>query len=84
LVSELNRRGLHRSAYILTSIDIKSCSDVLFVQTDSWEWGILFERSIAAWWVGDKKEAYTLGDTLLKNPKLPPQIREAVERNRIL
>jgi glycosyltransferase involved in cell wall biosynthesis len=84
LVSELNKRDLHKAAYELTSIAITPSKDVLFVQTDAWEWGILFERSIAAWWVGKKEEAYALGDELLKKTNLPLDIRQAIERNRRL
>mgnify|MGYP001432751843 CR=1 FL=1 len=45
--------------------------DVLFVHTDCWDWGLKFERAIAAWWCGHKVEARVLCDELLANPRLP-------------
>ena len=52
LVQELNRRGQHRAAYALASMPQAQCEDVLFVHRSVWDWGLKFELSIAAWWVG--------------------------------
>lgn len=81
LVSELNRRSQHHTAFALTAIEIEPSTDALFVHANVWRWGLLFERSIAAWWVGDRVEAARLNDYLLSLPDLPAHIRTAVERN---
>jgi hypothetical protein len=42
---------------------------------------MLFERSIAAWWVGNKPECKLICQQLLTNPNLPENVKEAVEKN---
>jgi len=81
LVKELNQQKLHLAAYVLSSVELTKCSDVLFVSNYVWDWGIDFEHSIASWWVGERAEFNTLSKKLLKNPRLPDNVREAVERN---
>jgi hypothetical protein len=82
LVSELNQRSQHHAAYRLTDGLPGPCADQLFVHRSIWDWGISFERSIAAWWVGDSAEFDALTDRLLANDRLPEHIRAAVEQNR--
>jgi hypothetical protein len=82
LVRGLNQRGLHRAAYALASLPTAPCGDVLFVSRDVWDWGMKFERSIAAWWVGERAESLALCDELLANPRLPDHIRALVVKNR--
>ena len=84
LASELNRRDLHQAAYALCSVTPLLCDDILFVQREIWDWGVKFERSIAAWYVGHREESRMLCDELLTNPRLPAHIREQTERNRSL
>lgn len=81
LVIEYNRRDMHQAAYALTAVDVKPCEDILFVTPAAWDWGLLFERSIAAWWTGHRDEAHRINDHLLSLPGLPEHIRAAVERN---
>jgi hypothetical protein len=83
LVRELNVQGLHSAAYALTSDLPPIPSDTLFVEKWVWEWGLKFERSIAAWWVGEKREAYRLMDELLAG-ELPAHIRAQTIANRSL
>lgn len=84
LVRELNAHGLHEAAYRLSRVPVEPPSDMLFVETYVWEYGMAFERSIAAWWAGPREEADTISDFLLADPKLPSDIRVQVERNRAL
>jgi glycosyltransferase involved in cell wall biosynthesis len=81
LVSELNRRSEHFTAYRLASIEVQPTSDVLFVHRGVWRWGMAFERSIAAWWVGEREEARRLCEEVLAVSDLPVHIRVAAERN---
>lgn len=82
LVRGLNERSLHQAAYTLASVIPPLCGDILFVHRSVWDWGLKFERSIAAWWAGHPAEAAALCDELLTNPRLPDHIRAQVERNR--
>lgn len=78
---EANSRDLHHLVYRLTSEPTPPCADILFVGREAWDWGLAFERSIAAWWVGWRDEAYEIGERLLTNPNLPPHIRAQVIAN---
>ena len=82
LVRGLNERDMHHAAYVLASVVPPMNMDNLFVHASVWDWGLKFERSIAAWWVGHSAEARELCDDLLRNPRLPDDIRLQVERNR--
>lgn len=75
----LNRSDAHRTAYALSGAVLAPCSDVLFVHRWIYDYGVKFERSIAAWYV-DRPEFERLTAELLA-ADLPAQIREAVERN---
>jgi hypothetical protein len=81
-VRELNRRDLHRTAWgLVNAVDQHVTPDSLFVQRSVWEWGMSFERSIAAWWVGRHDECREISQRLLEHPGLPDYIRPAIERN---
>ena len=77
-----NQQGQHHTAYALSSVTPQMHKDNLFVHLDCWDWGLKFERSIAAWWVGQRGEADMLCAELLANPRLPAHIRAQVEINR--
>ncbi len=57
LLSEMNRHDLHRAAYLLAQSPGPAPDDLLFVDRSIWDWGMAFERSIAAWWVGERAES---------------------------
>lgn len=80
LVHGLNERGLYLTAYRLASTLVGPCDDVLPRWPGVYAWGMDFERSIAAWHVGQRAEAHDLGVALLLRD-LPQDVRAAVERN---
>jgi len=82
LVRELNSRGEHQAAYRLATTPFAPSTDLLFVHTAAWRWGMTFERSIAAYWVGEIEESLALCDDLLVNPAVPDHVRKQVETNR--
>jgi hypothetical protein len=84
LVAELNRRGSHRAAYQLACVPVVPCSDTSFSEPGIYAWGMDFERSIAAWWVGRVDECRSLCDQLLARTDIPDDVRSATERNRAL
>lgn len=83
LVAGLNERGQHQAAYRLSDVSLERPRDILFVEGAVWEWGLLFERSIAAWWVGDRATFRRLTRTLLRR-ELPEHVRRQVEANAAL
>ena len=80
LMRDLNEHGCHRAAYQL-AIEPGEPPEALFVEPGCWDWGIAFERSVAAWYVGHRDEARQLSEALLANPRLPATVRAAVTRN---
>jgi hypothetical protein len=78
-IEGLNQTGRHHAAYLLSSLTTEPCDDSLFVHRWIWDWGILFQRQIAAWWV--EAPEFDLITDRLRSLDLPPHIRSAVERN---
>jgi hypothetical protein len=68
----LSERGMH------TPVP----ADALFLHRWMYEWGLLFEYSIAAYWVGQPDAALRACDRLLAMPHLPDAYREQTEVNR--
>jgi tetratricopeptide (TPR) repeat protein len=56
--------------------------DTLFVHRWVYEWGLLFEYSIAAYWVGQPSAALAACDRLLGMSQLPAVYRKQTEVNR--
>ncbi len=56
--------------------------DILFVEPWIYRWGVLFEYSITAYWVGDPTVALNACDRLLRLHDLPAEYRAYTERNR--
>lgn len=78
----LNAEGRHALAdKLLANPAPYPRNEQLFVEGFVWAWGLDFERSIAAWWVGRRDECRDLCDALLERP-LPGHIRAQVEANR--
>jgi tetratricopeptide (TPR) repeat protein len=84
LVLGLRERDLHQAAYALAQrgIRIEQPDDILFVEPWVYRWGLLFEFSISAYWVGRPSSALTACDRLLKLPDLPETHREQTIKNR--
>jgi glycosyltransferase involved in cell wall biosynthesis/predicted GH43/DUF377 family glycosyl hydrolase len=77
-------RARYRAAYTFASqgLEIPRPDDVLFVHRDIYDWGLLFELSIAAYWVGRIEEALAANDRLLAEGFIPGSIEEYVHVNR--
>jgi glycosyltransferase involved in cell wall biosynthesis len=84
LVSGLRLRGEYHTAYVLAKhgLGARRPDDRLFVERWIYEWGLLFEYSIAAWWVGDPHAALRACDRLLDCRRLPDPYREQTIQNR--
>ena len=82
----LRHEGNYRAAYTLTyeaALARPSAPEgQLFVQSWVWEWGLLFEHSIAAWRVGKYWESRTASLKVLgMGDEVPSAYRQAAERN---
>jgi tetratricopeptide (TPR) repeat protein len=76
--------GWHEAAYAFAKrgLAVPYPADVLFVHRDVYEWGLLFELSIAAQWTGRPLEALRAIDRLLADGRLPFAYEQAARDNR--
>jgi hypothetical protein len=76
-------RGAWPAAYLFASrgVNIPVPDDILFVETPIYRWGLRFERSVAAWYVGERELALADSQELIDDPDLPETWRVFVERN---
>lgn len=65
------RKGIH----------IRSSNDNLFVEQWIYDYGLLLEFSISAYWTENYFEALLASYLLLSNPSLPSHIKECVQKN---
>nr|WSX50936.1 glycosyltransferase [Streptomyces sp. NBC_00974] len=84
LASRLRLLGRHHTAHAITRavLDQPIPEDLLFVQPWVYRWGLLFEHSITAYWVGDMATSLHACDRLLALPDLPETYRRQTEANR--
>lgn len=75
--------GRHRAAYMFAKrgLELDYPDDKLFVHRDAYEWGLLFELSIAAFWIGELDEGMAACEALLERGDLPPGVADAVRQN---
>lgn len=78
-------RGRHHSAHMVADRgrSIPVPDDTLFVHRWVYEWGLLFEYSIAAYWVGRPRAALDACDSLLAMSQLPDAYRSQTQANRV-
>ncbi|MEV7278087.1 hypothetical protein [Streptomyces sp. NPDC093111] len=85
LASRLRRMRRHHAAHALLSTVLdrpQPADDLLFLQPWVYRWGLLFEYSITAYWVGDHAASLAACDRLLALPELPAPYREQTRTNR--
>ncbi|WP_392668667.1 glycosyltransferase [Streptomyces sp. LN785] len=79
-------RGLGRyhaaHAFVCAGLDREPPDDLLFVQPWVYRWGLLFEYSITAYWVGDMEGSLRACDRLLSMPDVPEAYRRQTLINR--
>ncbi|MEV8037791.1 glycosyltransferase [Streptomyces sp. NPDC002742] len=84
LASRLRVQGRHHTAHALlgAALDRPEPDDLLFTRNWVYRWGLLFEYSITAYWVGDHAGSVQACDRLLALPDLPEAIRRQTGINR--
>ncbi len=75
---------MYSLAYLFAKVGVSISypEDVLFVEKDIYEWRLLDELSISAYWTGKYAESLELCDGLLTNPNLPEREVDRVKKNR--
>jgi tetratricopeptide (TPR) repeat protein len=69
-------------SYALRGLEITAPADGLFVQPWVYDYGLLDELAVNAYWIGRFKECLEACDRLLLEGKIPASRRERVEQNR--
>ncbi|MFJ3903245.1 glycosyltransferase [Streptomyces sp. NPDC090025] len=85
LASRLRGQRRHHAAHAVVSAVLDReppAGDVLFLQPWVYRWGLLFEYSITAYWIGAYEESLAACDRLLGLPDLPAPYREQTRANR--
>lgn len=84
LGARLRRLGRYRLAHSIVRAGLghKQPEDLLFVQPWVYRWGLLFEFSITAYWVGDFTGSLQACDRLLAMHDVPDAHREQTRANR--
>ncbi|MFD8739641.1 tetratricopeptide repeat protein [Streptomyces sp. NPDC059618] len=84
LASRLRGMGRHHTAHALLAavLDRPEPDDLLFTRSWVYRWGLLFEYSITAYWVGDHPASVRACDRLLALPDLPDAVRRQTVLNR--
>ncbi|WP_234336925.1 glycosyltransferase [Streptomyces xylophagus] len=84
LASRLRIAGRYRTAHALLGdvIGRAEPGDLLFTKPWVYQWGLLFEFSITAYWVGEFAASVEACDRLLALPDLPASIRRQTLTNR--
>ena len=62
-------------------LTVRQPADILFVEKWMYDYGIDFERSICAWWIGEYEECQRLSLQLLERSDLSDEMRGYVEHN---
>ena len=87
LASRLRLRHQYRAAYQFARLaeglePLRVPDDSLFVAPWIYRWGLLFEYSISAYWVGDLAQAFAACERLLKLDDLPEVYRNQTRKNK--
>jgi hypothetical protein len=61
--------------------ELEQPSDLLFVESWIYNWGLLMEQSVCAYWIGSYQECFKLSQQILNIPNLPFHIRTCTESN---
>ncbi|MFC4606347.1 glycosyltransferase [Streptomyces maoxianensis] len=84
LSGRLRKLGRYRLAHsiVCAGLGQKPPEDLLFIQPWVYRWGLLFEFSITAYWVGDFTGSLKACDRLLAMPDVPEAYRKQTIANR--
>jgi hypothetical protein len=62
-------------------LEIAVPTDSMFVRRWVYDWGLQFERSVAAWWMGEDELAVTIWSELLERDDVSTMYREFIVAN---
>lgn len=62
-------------------LEIPKPHDLLFVESWVYDWGLLMEKSVSAYWIGNFEESADLSKKILQLENIPDYVKECAERN---
>ena len=85
LASYYRSKNDFAKAYLISCVgtNIPLSKDVLFVEKWIYDYGMLLERSVDAYWIGKYEECQKISKQLLTYSELPENIRTVIEQNLI-
>ncbi len=83
LASYCRERKLHAEGYLFAKVgkDIPMPADILFLRRDVYEWRLLDEFAVCAYWIGQYRESADASRRLLDEGRHEPADRERLEKN---
>jgi glycosyltransferase involved in cell wall biosynthesis len=83
LMNAARREGDFQTGYEigLVATTIPLSKDILFLENWMYQYGVLLEHSICAYWIGKYEECQQISLKILAQPNLPQNVRETVETN---
>jgi glycosyltransferase involved in cell wall biosynthesis len=83
LASYYRQKESYLMGYLLAqhALNIKQPNDPLFIETWIYDYGVLLEHSICAYWIGRYQEAFESSMKILGFKDLPDNVRECVNNN---
>lgn len=83
LVHYLRKKGKYALGYTIAKIGltIPLSDDTLFIERWMYDYGLLLEFSVCAYWMGHYEESQSISICLLQKLSLPPHIRDCIEQN---
>ncbi|NGX39367.1 MAG: SPBc2 prophage-derived glycosyltransferase SunS [Chlamydiae bacterium] len=62
-------------------LEVPLSNDILFVYRWIYDYSLLIERAVCAYWIGQYEECCTLSESVLQMPNLPENVKECAESN---
>lgn len=62
-------------------LTIQKPNDLLFIESWIYEWGLLMEKSVSAYWIGKYQECLDLSMKILHLENLPEHVKTCTEKN---
>lgn len=83
LAAYYRERQRYAEGYLFAKVgkDIPRPDDILFIQRDVYEWRLLDEFSVCAYWIGQYAESVQAIQQLLNEGRFPPSERERMQKN---
>ncbi len=80
----LRIKGENLLGYLVAGhgLEIPLSDDLLFVERWIYDYGLLIEMSVCAYWIGKYEECLALSERILEIPNIPDHVKQCAESNR--